>query len=75
MKLAETHTGMRVSASGMIKQSCSALRKSGDNGLAWQLEEMLKLLGVVGKEYYAGREDVVDEFLQLYCLDDERPKQ
>ena len=35
--------------------------------------EMLKHLQEVGRRFYAGDIKVVDEFLQLYCLDENRP--
>ena len=38
------------------------------------MDELLKHLREVATRYYAGDVAVVDEFLQLYCLDDERPK-
>jgi hypothetical protein len=77
--LAAKHSGMRVSAEGVlgrIRDGSSLCR--GDeqaDGTRYMVGEMLKHLFEVAERYYAGDMAVVDEFLQLYCLDDDRPKE
>ncbi|MCP3702871.1 MAG: hypothetical protein GY954_08070 [Alteromonas sp.] len=63
--LAEKHCGMRISASGIL------LRVGGS--LKFSAHEMDRDLKEMAERYYAGDIKVVDEFLQLYCLDDNRP--
>jgi hypothetical protein len=63
--LAEKHTGMRISAKGVL------LRVSGD--LSGSAKEMCGHLTEMAERFYAGEISVVDEFLQLYCLDEKRP--
>lgn len=73
--LGEKHEGMRVSLDGVIKQAAPLLESAQGNGpgYGFMLTELLKHLHQVGERYYAGDVKVVDEFLQLYCLDDSRP--
>ena len=59
---APDHTGMCVSASGILT------RKENNKGLRFMREEMHKHLETMAKEYYAGNIEIVDQFLQLYCL-------
>jgi len=63
--LAEKHEGMRISASGI-------LNRVGGN-LKFGAQQMHEHLQQVATRYYAGDIKAVDEFLQLYCLDDDRP--
>ena len=65
MKLAKKHEGSRISASGIL------LRIKGQ--LKFGAEQMDCHLKEMAKRYYAGDSSAVDEFLQLYCLDDARP--
>lgn len=66
--LADKHTGMKVDATGLLG---SKRRSSFD---AYMREQMLKHLEQMADRFYAGDVSAVDEFLQLYCLDDKRPK-
>lgn len=63
--LAAKHQGMKISASGIL------LRVGGQ--LKFGAREMDKHLKEMASRFYAGDIKAVDEFLQLYCLDDERP--
>lgn len=63
--LADKHTGMRISASGVL------LRVGGR--LKFGAQQMHEHLQEMASRYYAGDIRAVDEFLQLYCLDDNRP--
>lgn len=66
--LSADHTGMRVDYSGLLGQCRRALARSepGEAEMLRQLQEHLKELG---RRYYAGDLPVVDEFLQLYCIE------
>lgn len=64
--LGAKHTGMRMSAPGILK------RVPGD--LHWAAGEMLKHLREMAERYYNDDIKAVDEFLQLYCLDEKRPQ-
>ncbi|WP_043316627.1 hypothetical protein [Microbulbifer sp. HZ11] len=64
--LAKDHEGMRISASGILHRVGGHI-KFGARQMCEHLEEM-------GRRYYAGEVSVVDEFLQLYCLDEGRPE-
>lgn len=64
--LAPEHKGMRISATGLLSGVGGRL-KAGARQLSTHLVEM-------AERYYAGDLAVVDEFLQLYALDDKRPK-
>ena len=68
--LAKKHTGMRISADGCLGRISSGraakCHKVGAGDLLRHLHEM-------ADRYYAGDAEVVDAFLQLYCLDDKRP--
>jgi len=69
MKLAKDHTGMRVDYSGLLNQSIKDIKhKSSAN--AEMLRQLLGHLEELGRRYYSGDENVVDEFLQLYCIED-----
>lgn len=67
--LAAEHTGMRVDYSGMLKQAGRATKASGETLHAFMLEELQRNLQELGQRYYAGDIAVVDEFLQLYCVE------
>ena len=69
--LGPKHTGMRVSASGLLGRIARGERPN--KGTRYMLGELLKHLEQVGREYYAGNVTIVDEFLQCYALDDNRP--
>ena len=65
--LAPKHQGMCISARGLLSRVGGHL-KGGPR-------EMLKHLDEMADRYYAGDIAAVDEFLQLYCLDEKRPHQ
>jgi len=68
--LAAKHTSSRISAPGILAR----IRDGRDlrvMGCACGL--MLEHLQEMAQRYYAGDIKAVDEFLQLYCLDDHRP--
>lgn len=68
--LAKKHTGMRVDYQGLLKQARSALRHTdGGGGLAEMLRQLENHLTELGQRWYAGDAGVVDEILQLYCIE------
>lgn len=68
--LGPKHQGMRVSAEGVLGR----IRDGRDiEGHRFMAGEMLRHLEELASRYYAGDVLAVDEFLQLYCLDDARP--
>ncbi|MBV6687306.1 hypothetical protein KV692_05290 [Xanthomonas euvesicatoria pv. physalidis] len=68
--LAKDHDGMRVCYSGLLRQARGALtRGSADPALAEMLRQLEKHMAELGKRWYAGDRLVVDELLQLYCIE------
>ncbi|MBB3806368.1 hypothetical protein FHR51_002520 [Xanthomonas arboricola] len=68
--LASDHSGMRVDYSGLIRQTRGALTRGGrDPALAEMQRQLAGHLEQLGKRWYAGDTSVVDELLQLYCID------
>jgi len=65
--LAAKHSGMKISANGILKR----VSRKTNPGAA----EMLGHLNEMAERFYSGDIKVIDEFLQLYCLDDKRPKE
>lgn len=73
--LAANHKGMRVDYSGLLKQARGAMeRGSKEPALAEMLRQMTEHLTELGSRWYAGKAAVVDEFLQLYCIEPEKRK-
>ena len=66
--LAERHTGMRVDYSGLLGQCQRALR-SREPANAEMLRQLQGHLQEFGRRWYAGDTAVVDEILQLYCIE------
>lgn len=68
--LAPKHTGMKISASGVLGRI-----RDGKyyKELNYGCGEMLRHLQEMATRFYAGDVKAVDEFLQLYCLDEQRP--
>lgn len=66
--LAKDHEGMRIDYSGLLMQSRNSCR---DKALAWMLRQLENHLTELGKRWYAGDQTVVDEFLQLYCIEED----
>lgn len=70
--LATEHTGMRVDYSGLLKQARSALEHGEtEPALAEMLRQFAGHLEELGQRWYAGDVAVVDELLQLYCVESE----
>ncbi|MFD1699907.1 hypothetical protein ACFSB1_11265 [Halopseudomonas phragmitis] len=65
--LARKHTGMRICAAGLLGRVGGRLK--------FGAQHMLQHLTEMATRYYSGDITAVDEFLQLYCLDDKRPSQ
>ena len=64
--LAPDHKGMMVDYQGLLRQSRAALGRESAN--AEMLRQLTNHLTELGARYYAGDVAVVDEFLQLYCV-------
>ena len=69
--LARKHTGMKISAKGLLSRLSKASKLDGPSRYSLQL--LLGHLEDLGRRYYDGDPTVTDEFLQLYCLDANRP--
>lgn len=69
--LAKKHEGVRVSGSGVLGRIRDGRYH---DRLDFMCGEMLRHLEEMASRYYAGDITAVDEFLQLYCFDDKRPK-
>lgn len=67
--LAKKHEGMRVDYSGLLGQCQRALRNKGESANAEMLRQLQCHLKELGERWYAGDTDVVDEILQLYCIE------
>ncbi|TRO29616.1 hypothetical protein EQ826_01695 [Ectopseudomonas mendocina] len=69
--LTADHKGMRVDYSGLLKQSCRALRLgTKELGLAELLSQLHGHMTELGQRWYHGDTAVVDELLQLYAVED-----
>lgn len=68
-KLAADHQGMRVDYTGLLGQCRRALRLNGHSARAEMLRQLQGHLKELGKRWYAGDAAVVDELLQLYCVE------
>ena len=69
--LAADHKGMRVDYSGLLTQSCRALRSgTKELGLAELLSQLHGHMTELGQRWYRGDTAVVDELLQLYAVED-----
>lgn len=66
--LAPDHRGMRVSCSGLLSQVRGGLKSNPE--LAEMVRQLHGHLNELGKRWYAGDRKVVDEFLQLYVIED-----
>lgn len=75
-RIGPLHRGMKVDYTGMLNEAVRALRSGSNRALAFMLDELRKHLGEMGKCFYAGELQEVDQFLQLYCVArDKRPAQ
>jgi hypothetical protein len=70
--LADKHEGMKIDHSGILGRIARGCKVQPHQ--RWCLGEMDKHLEEMATRFYAGDIKAVDEFLQLYCLDDNRPK-
>jgi len=70
--LAKKYTGMMISADGILNRIKNGARP--DKAIRYSCGELYKHLKEMAERYYSGEIEVVDEFLQLYCLDDKRPQ-
>lgn len=68
--LADKHTGMKISAAGILGRIRDGRYYKELN---FGCGEMLRHLEEMANRFYAGDPKAVDEFLQLYDLDDNRP--
>ena len=66
--LAADHQGMRVDYSGLLSQ-CQYALKRDEPGYAEMLRQLQGHLKELGQRWYAGDTNVVDEILQLYCIE------
>lgn len=69
--LATKHEGMKISADGILGRIRDGRHHKQLN---YACGIMLKHLEEMATRFYAGEPSAVDEFLQLYCLDDARPE-
>lgn len=69
--LGPKHEGMRISAAGVLGRISSGRYY---DGLRFGCGQMLTHMEEMARRYYAGDVKAVDEFLQLYDLDESRPK-
>lgn len=65
--LAADHDGMRVHYRGLLKQVRDGLHS--ESGLVEMLLQLQGHLSELGRRWYVGDRKVVDEFLQLYCIE------
>lgn len=65
--LATEHEGMRVDYHGLLRQAQDGLR--GEPGIAEMIRQLHDHLTELGRRWYTGDRRVVDEFLQLYCIE------
>lgn len=68
--LAQKHTGSRISAHGVLGRIRDGRYYKGLN---FGCGEMLRHLEEMAERFYSGDAKAVDEFLQLYDLDAQRP--
>lgn len=65
--LADEHKGMRVDYHGLLRQVQGGL--AGEPGLAEMVRQLHNHMTELGRRWYAGDRRVVDELLQLYCIE------
>lgn len=63
------HKSMRVDYRGLFKAAIAGLR--GDGGTAEMMRQLCDHMTELGQRWYAGDVAVVDEILQLYCVERE----
>lgn len=68
--LGPEHKGMRVDYSGLFKQARGALARGiKEPALAEMLRQFQGHMQELGQRWYAGDTAVIDELLQLYCIE------
>ena len=68
-------SGMKVSMSGLLTRVASHMEQAVSYpNYSYSLTELLGHLKELGEAFYTEDMDKVDQFLQLYCLDDKREK-
>ena len=71
--LAADHSGMKVDYRGLLYHVQRALKRTSP-GHADMLRQLECHLQELGQRWYAGDTNVVDEFLQLYCIEHDARK-
>ena len=66
--LAADHGGMKVDYRGLFSQVQRAIKRT-DPGYAEMIRQLESHLQELGQRWYAGDTNVVDEILQLYCIE------
>ncbi len=64
--LAPKHIGLRVDYTGLLKNARHGLKR--EPATAEMLNQLEEHLSELGRRWYDGDATVVDEFLQLYCI-------
>lgn len=65
---------VRVDVRALVAKVCMVLDSSGEKGLVTDMQHLGLHLHVTALRFYKGAVSSVDEFLQLYSLDEYRPK-
>ena len=66
--LASDHSGMKVNYRGLFSQVQRVIKRT-DSGYSEMLRQLEGHLQELGQRWYAGDTAVVDEILQLYCIE------
>lgn len=61
---AKKHTGMKICLSGVLK--------AAGKGGKYARDQLVKHIDLMGSEYYSGNTEIVDQFLQLYCITEDK---
>lgn len=72
--LAKKHTGCMISCAVLLGRLENEKRTPIRSDQRYMLGELHRHLSVMAERFYSGEIAVVDEFLQLWQLDDKRPK-
>ena len=73
MKVYPDRKGMKVSMSGLLTRVAGSINQTvAYPDYSYSITELLKHLQQTGEAFYSGNLEVVDEFFQLYCLDEGR---
>lgn len=66
--LSKDHTGMKVDYRGLLGQVQREIKRSAP-GHAEMIRQLQEHMQELGQRWYAGQTEVVDELLQLYCIE------